>query len=905
MEGSICLSVKTVSSKQRAMALNSARKILTDPKSKPRYIDHRRLYFHYNSRLCSLLSQKAKVLIFKNIFNTPGKEENIWFSPGSLYLCSSLKNIAEIIISNSKICLEKKEFITDKEELATILKNNPDLNFVCISLCEGFFEKAQRLIKFLRKRTRAFIGVGGVMPTLNPEHVFVHLPAVDFLVRGSGELILPRIVEILGANNIDSALSKEQVEGLLRLEGFFFRNKQIFIFAHVNRINKIENYDRSELDFKFVNSNDLTEGLNLFTARGCRNNCFFCTTPGRGTYIGKSYNALKDILINYHLRLKEIFTGHIPDTSLRISFNDDDFLADHYRAKRFFAFLKKSPFRINFFQTGINSFFMHGKHGRADIINRSLVNSICPTVFSSQSTNIYIGTENFCDAELRRLNKGYTFSEIKQVVHALSKNGIYQAHHLILTNHLTEPEDIIENLFKIAALRTGYGAFFNVLTPVIAYLVSLYPSFSYKIAIRNKRAKFLNIRSTLALTGHPEYNYPLVENDIPMNRLVRDITPEISALFNSEEDYTKIFDTILVRLFILSKKKPAYSVQVRPILMKYRNYPEIIFKQFGFRIRNDRNNLQLMITRRCQLRCTYCPIDKKDADMKEETLHKAIDLLFSSDRKDLRLDFTGGEPLLRFDLVKKGVRYAKKLAKLKGKSVSFYLVTNLIALTDEIADFFARENFFLELSMDGKERFHNRYKISADGKANPYKLTTSQLKKIFSRKINSYAVMVVSPETAGHIFSNFCHLLEAGFRQIGINYSLGTHWDRRDREEFFDQMEIIKKRLGNYIKKGVIKLGNLDSRLEPAILNGEIMVDTTGKVYLLSDWLFEKRVKEKAPSLGGLDTFDNLNDIFLSRYRSLSRLFEFYNSDSIQDVIINNIEMGNLTKEYFRSWKIQ
>ncbi len=113
--------------------------------------------------------KKSKVLLFKKIMSSSEKENNQWMATGTQYLASSLKKEgAKIIFSNSGISLKRNEFITDLKELREILKENSDINFIAITLTESYFEKAEKLIKFLRKKTKAFIGVGGIMPTLTP-----------------------------------------------------------------------------------------------------------------------------------------------------------------------------------------------------------------------------------------------------------------------------------------------------------------------------------------------------------------------------------------------------------------------------------------------------------------------------------------------------------------------------------------------------------------------------------------------------------------------------------------------------------------------------------------------------------------------------------------------------------------
>ncbi|MFA5117068.1 MAG: radical SAM protein, partial [Candidatus Omnitrophota bacterium] len=552
---------------------------------------------------------------------------------------------------------------------------------------------------------------------------------------------------------------------------------------------------------------------------------------------------------------------------------------------------------------GINSFFIR-KNGRyTGRMNTALLARLSPAVFSAGRRDIYIGTENFSDTELARLGKGYDFAKAEKVIKALAAKKIYQVHHFIASNNLTTPQDLLDNLLKIAGFRALCGEYFQVLTPIIPYLVSLYPSASYKIAVSQKRKKFLNIRRTLSIKGRPELDYPLVTNDIPVNELTRQMVPVIHGLFSAEEDYIKILDMALFNLLLMSEKYPAQKKEIARLTDKYKDYPALIQERTGKRPQNGRYNLQVMVTRRCHLRCRYCPVEKKDKDISLEALCRAVELLFTSSRDAVRLDFTGGEPLLRFDLVKKAAQYARKLSRIKKKAVSFYMVTNLIALTDEMADFLKKEDFFLELSVDGEEKYHNLYKVGKDKRLNAYRATVLNLKSVFSRKINNYAVMVASPLTVKYLGRNFYHLLKLGFRNIGINYALGLSWNEKQRDELFRQLDMIRSRFYPHIKKGLIRLSNLESRVEPSILNSEIMVDVNGEVHLLTDWLFETQMKVRAPALGKIGGFRALDDIFLGRFRTLERLLKYCPSPRIKKAIFNNIDMGKAMEAYFKGWK--
>ncbi len=69
--------------------------------------------------------------------------------------------------------------------------------------------------------------------------------------------------------------------------------------------------------------------------------------------------------------------------------------------------------------------------------------------------------------------------------------------------------------------------------------------------------------------------------------------------------------------------------------------------------------IETVITEHCDLRCTYCYIDKKAIHMSTDTFDMLIDnmddILKLYDQSGYHLDFFGGEPLLNFDLIKHAV----------------------------------------------------------------------------------------------------------------------------------------------------------------------------------------------------------------------------------------------------------
>lgn len=841
----------------------------------------------------------STVLLFKNLISENKKNNNFNYTLATFNLMSALKHSGHTVVI-SDYCFHDDRADKEKKKLKNFLLENPCVNIIGISLMEAYFLKIRELISFLHGHTKAFIGVGGIMPTLTPVHVIHHMPYINFLARGDAEALFPEFAKIVNGKNRFSPLDRDARHNLKRLNGFYFKNHFFESASSLNTVNTFSNQQAFPFDYDSLDSEELKDGIFVFTSRGCLNHCFFCSTPGNGKFLSRDINTIFYHLGEYSKKINEIFLHGFSEAE-KVSFYDDDFLADPNRAKKIFSFFEKSILKINFFQTGIRSFFKKSESSQR--LNHNLIRSIQPKLFSKHDEHIFIGTENFSDSELNRLGKNYTFLMVEKTVKELCKNKICQRHHFILSNQLTGLNDVFLNLYRIAILQFKYGSYFKILTPIIPYLVSFFPTKSYEAIRKNKRTYFLKISSILKNKNAQEYDYPLIEHDVPLNPLVRIIVPEIEELFNRSENYLKIFEVALYKLLILYLTIDKKDKSIELLINKYHKAYKSISKKKNANEKVCRANIQLMMTRRCHLRCAYCPVEKKDSDLSESLLIKSIDVLCDSSSKHLRLDFTGGEPLLRFDMVKKAVSYAKNQAMKQNKTVSFYMVSNLLALDEKMADYLAQENFFLELSIDGDEKTHNLFKICADNALNPYRQTISKLKMLFERKIDCHAVMVACPESAGTLKNNFSHLLELGLRKIGINYSLCAFWPQAHIEIFLNQLQSIKDGYHDLIFQNDISLTNLNSRMEPAILNSEIMVDTDGKVYFLSDWLFEKQTRKKIKALGHINDFYNFNDIIFSNFLVLRRLIDNYPYEEIKNIILNNIYFGNLVDKFFKTWK--
>ena len=132
----------------------------------------------------------------------------------------------------------------------------------------------------------------------------------------------------------------------------------------------------------------------------------------------------------------------------------------------------------------------------------------------------------------------------------------------------------------------------------------------------------------------------------------------------------------------------------------------------------------LHIAHDCNLACKYCFAEGGEYHshdrslMSFETGKKALDFLVdhSGNRKNLEVDFFGGEPLMNFDVVKQLVEYGRSIEKEKNKNFRFTLTTNAMLLNDEITEFLNKEMSNVVLSIDGRKEVNDRMRVTRNGK---------------------------------------------------------------------------------------------------------------------------------------------------------------------------------------------
>ena len=185
--------------------------------------------------------------------------------------------------------------------------------------------------------------------------------------------------------------------------------------------------------------------------------------------------------------------------------------------------------------------------------------------------------------------------------------------------------------------------------------------------------------------------------------------------------------------------------------------------------------LCLNVAHDCNLRCRYCFADEggyhgSRSLMDFQTGKAALDFLIkgSGTRRNLEVDFFGGEPLLNFEVVKQLVAYGRSVEKEAGKNFRFTLTTNGLLLDDEKLDFINKEMSNLVLSIDGRKDVHDGMRKDAGGNGSYERILPKLLNAAESRGRTNYYVRGTYTRANLDFASDVMHLRDLGFENISV-----------------------------------------------------------------------------------------------------------------------------------------
>ncbi|MBP1570590.1 MAG: thioether cross-link-forming SCIFF peptide maturase [Oscillospiraceae bacterium] len=185
--------------------------------------------------------------------------------------------------------------------------------------------------------------------------------------------------------------------------------------------------------------------------------------------------------------------------------------------------------------------------------------------------------------------------------------------------------------------------------------------------------------------------------------------------------------------------------------------------------------LCLHIAHTCNLNCEYCFASQckyhgERSMMSFKVGKHAFDWLIenSGSRRNLEVDFFGGEPLMNFDVVKQLVEYARSIEKEKGKNFRFTLTTNGVLVDDDVIDFCNREMSNVVLSLDGRKEIHDRYRVDYAGNGSWDKIVPKFQKFVEKRGGKNYYMRGTFTHANPDFLKDIQTMLDLGFNELSM-----------------------------------------------------------------------------------------------------------------------------------------
>ena len=185
--------------------------------------------------------------------------------------------------------------------------------------------------------------------------------------------------------------------------------------------------------------------------------------------------------------------------------------------------------------------------------------------------------------------------------------------------------------------------------------------------------------------------------------------------------------------------------------------------------------LCLHVAHTCNLNCAYCFASQgkyhgERAVMSFEVGKQALDFLIanSGTRRNLEVDFFGGEPLMNFQVVKDLVAYARSIEKEHNKNFRFTLTTNGLLIDDDVIDFANREMSNVVLSLDGRKEIHDRYRVDYAGNGSWERIVPRFQKLVAARGGKNYYMRGTFTHANPDFLKDIQQMLDLGFTELSM-----------------------------------------------------------------------------------------------------------------------------------------
>ncbi len=239
-------------------------------------------------------------------------------------------------------------------------------------------------------------------------------------------------------------------------------------------------------------------------------------------------------------------------------------------------------------------------------------------------------------------------------------------------------------------------------------------------------------------------------------------------------------------------------------------FSQDVYEELAKNYKNNSNVIKALcihIAHTCNLNCSYCFASQgkyqgERALMSFEVGKQAFDFLIknSGTRKNLEVDFFGGEPLMNWDVVVDLVKYARSIEKEHNKNFRFTLTTNGMLLDEDKFEFLNKEMSNVVLSLDGRPHIHDHFRKDYQGNGS-YDVILPKFKKfIESRGGKDYYMRGTFTHNNTDFVKDILHMADLGFNELSMEPVVCPPGDpyaltEEDKPILFEQYELLAKEM--------------------------------------------------------------------------------------------------------------
>ena len=246
-------------------------------------------------------------------------------------------------------------------------------------------------------------------------------------------------------------------------------------------------------------------------------------------------------------------------------------------------------------------------------------------------------------------------------------------------------------------------------------------------------------------------------------------------------------------------------------------FSEDVYENLAYDYKNNSKVIKalcLHVAHTCNLNCSYCFASQgkyqgERALMSFEVGKQAFDFLIanSGTRKNLEVDFFGGEPLMNWDVVKQLVAYARSIEKEHNKNFRFTLTTNGLLIDDEIIDFLNKEMSNVVLSLDGRKEVHDHFRKNYAGKGSYEDIVPKFKRLVEKRGGKDYYMRGTFTHNNVDFTNDIFHMADLGFTELSMEPVVCPPDDpyaltKEDLPKLFEQYEILANEMIKRKKEG-------------------------------------------------------------------------------------------------------